>query len=414
MAAAEITADREAATPSEPSRRLGALDALRGFALCGIFLINIQGMGLPIDAHQPLSPPSLNDPAWQIWWTSVLLIEGAMRALFSLLFGAGFLLFLREPSAGTAGEPGRRRLFARRAAWLIVFGLFNAWVLLWPGDILLIYGIAALLILPLAGCSNRTLLIMALALMAALSVWSAWDAMGGGPADAGALAEIGREVARERAARLGGVSENFAYIAQVNIAWTLTPFFVWWVLDAAAMMMVGMVLLRRRILTGEASTGVYAWLALAGLGAGMTLGAAAGWADYMHWLDEQPIAGLLMQPRKLALGLGWIGLFFLVLRSGVARPLMRGFEALGRVALSGYLLQSLIGALIFSGFGLGLWGRLDGWALWALVPVVMAIEAALAIVWLSHFRFGPAEWLWRTLTYGRAPPMVRRRPATGA
>lgn len=410
MTASDTIADAPSATPAEPTRRIMAIDALRGFALCGILFINVGGMGEPINWTQPLVAPDLSHPDWQAWWGLTLLVEGAMRALFSMLFGAGFLLFLRAAEGG-AGEAGHTRLFVRRALWLCVFGLVNCTLLLWPGDILLIYGLAALVILPFAGRSNRALLLVAGGLLALIALWSAAAAVGGGPPTPEKFARWAGVIAEERAARLGDYADNFAFMWKTTLEWTVTPEFIWWVIEAVPMMLIGMVLLRAGVLIGAASTRLYVRLTLGGFALGLTLGLAEGWIAWTHWTDDQPIAEALVQPRRLALALGWLGGFFLLWRSDAPRLLFAPFAALGRMALTGYLLQSVIGALIFSGFGLGFWGKLNRLELTALVPLIMAGIAVFAMIWLARFRFGPMEWLWRTLTYGRAAPLLRRPAA---
>ena len=165
--------------PTAPGRRIAAIDALRGFALCGILLVNITAMGGPVGWTHPVAAPDLGHPDWQAFWARTLLVEGGMRALFSFLFGAGMLLFLRE--AGGRAAPDRTRLFMRRAGWLLVFGVVNSTLLLWPGDILLVYGFAAFAILPFARATPRTLLAVAGAVLAVLVLWSAVQGIGGAP-----------------------------------------------------------------------------------------------------------------------------------------------------------------------------------------------------------------------------------------
>ena len=172
MTMTTTAAAADTARPVQPGRRIEAIDALRGFALCGILLVNILAMGGPIEWDHPQAPPDLSDPDWQVFWAGVLFVEGAMRGLFSVLFGAGMLLFLREAGAAGVGQD-RTRLFMRRAGWLAVFGLVNGTILLWPGDILLIYAIAAFAILPFAKATPRTLLTIAGGLILFLVVWSA-------------------------------------------------------------------------------------------------------------------------------------------------------------------------------------------------------------------------------------------------
>ncbi len=402
MTQSTAAAALDAPQPVQPSRRIEAIDALRGFALCGILLVNILAMGGPIEWSHPQALPDLAHPDWQVFWVGVLFVEGAMRGLFSILFGAGMLLFLREAGAGRAGE-GRTRLFMRRAAWLALFGVVNGTLLLWPGDILLIYAIAAFAILPFARSRPRTLFAIAGGLVLLLIVWSAAQGLGGGPLTAEDLASAQAEIARERSARLGGYLDNLAFMWRITLAWTLTNGFLWWIVDAVAAMLVGMALLKLRILTGEARTRTYALMAALGFAVALPLGLAEGWLTFTHYGDEQPLARALIQPRRIALTFGWLGLFMLLWRTGALRPLAKPLSALGRMALTGYLGQSILVALVFSGFGLGLWGALGHAGNWAVAAAIWVVEAVFCVLWLRWFRFGPMEWLWRWLTYGKRP-----------
>jgi uncharacterized protein len=393
----------DAPGPVQPGRRIEAIDALRGFALCGILLVNILAMGGSLEADYPSSPPNLADPDWQVFWAGVLFVEGAMRGLFSILFGAGMLLFLREAGAGTAAGRGRTVLFMRRAGWLAVFGVINCTILLWPGDVLLVYAFAAFAILPFARRSPRTLLTIAGVLVVVLAVWSAAQAIGGGPPTPVSLAHVQAALADERAARLGGYLDNLVFMSRKSWEWTWTPDFLWWIVDGVSAMLIGMALLKLRVLTGEASRRTYALMAAAGFAIALPLGLAEGWLTVTHLGDEQPLARALLQPRRIALAFGWLGLFMLLWRAGALRFVARPLAALGRMALTGYLSQSVLAAFIFSGFGLGLWGAFGFAGNWAVAAAIWAVEAVFCMLWLARYRFGPMEWLWRWLTYGSRP-----------
>lgn len=138
-------------TGPQPAR-IEAIDALRGLALIGIYFVNITIMGGPINSETPPGPTTLADPNWQVWSFSHLFVFGSMRGLFSMLFGASALLFLRNNSPAS---------FVRRCFWLLCFGILNATLLLWPGDILLVYAIAAPVILLFLRASNTRLLVAA-------------------------------------------------------------------------------------------------------------------------------------------------------------------------------------------------------------------------------------------------------------
>jgi len=390
-----------APAPVDPADRIASIDALRGVALIGILLMNIVGFGGPLDPSRPLGAPSLANPDWQVWIVATTLVEGTMRGLFSMLFGAGMLLFLRETRAGDPA--GRRGPFLRRAGWLVLFGVINGTLLLWPGDILLIYGLAAFALLPFARATPRTLLRLAVGGLVVVSIWSLLTNMPAMPGEL--LSRTSEAWIGEQAIRLGDYPTVLAWMSATTLDWTLDPSFVWWILEAWTFMLIGMALLRTGVLDGRVEPWIYRQLALVGLGVGLLLNAAETWAIWGNNGGELPWTALTDQVGRLALTLGWIGLFHLAWRGGRPRRLFNPLSALGRMALTGYLAQSVICALIFSGFGLGLWGRLSWPQMWLLVVVIMAGEALFAMAWLRVFRFGPMEWLWRSLTWGRWQPM---------
>jgi len=390
----------DARAPVEPGQRIASIDALRGLALIGILLMNIIVFGGSLDLETPFGAPDLASGDWRVWIVEQMLFEGAMRGLFSMLFGAGMLLFLRETREG-AEPPGRSRLFLKRSGWLVVFGIINGTLLLWPGDILLVYGLAAFLMLPFARVRPKVLIGVAAGLLLFLSCWSAWETLGP-PAEA--LTRTSPAYLAEQTARLGGYPQVLAFMSKTTFEWSVDIWLLWWVLEAAAFMLLGMALLRLGVLDGKASTRTYALLAVGGLAVALPLNAAETRAMWQAGGGRLAWTELTHQTGRLALTLAWMGLFHLAWRA-LPRILFAPLASLGRMALTGYLGQSVICALIFSGFGLGLWGRLGWPQLWLLIVPIMALEAAFAMLWLRAFRFGPVEWLWRSLTYGRLQPM---------
>jgi uncharacterized protein len=384
----------------ESPGRIEAIDALRGFALIGIYFINITVMGGPIDMEQPPGAPDLANPDWQVWLASEIFVYGTMRGLFSILFGASALLFLgnlrRDPAA-----------FMRRSVWLFFFGAINATLLLWPGDILMIYALASPIALVFRRAPALRLLLAAGAIVVVLSLWSYLDALA--PATSDVSSEPAADLAREKAARLGGYLDNLDFMWRKSVEWLVTIGTLWWVLDAASFMLVGMGLFRLGFLSGETPRRIYAGLALLGFGFGWPLRAWGASTALANDGNFSPLAEASFQFGRLAVSLGWAGAFLLLWRLA---PRLRFFfaplSAIGRMAFTCYLSQSVIGAFVFSGFGLALWGKLDWMQMWALVPMIMAPLAVACMLWLSAFRMGPLEWLWRRLTFGRAPALKGR------
>lgn len=372
--------------------RIAAIDALRGFALIGIYFFNILVMGGPIDSERPASPASLSNPDWQIWWADGLFVRGAMRGLFSLLFGASTLLFLRREARGGA--------FLRRCGWLFLLGVVNSTLLLWPGDILIIYAIAGPVLLLLRDAKPLTLLFAAAVVTIALSAWQHHDALG-------ASGGGGTPDLAEQTARLGSYAANLAFMWRKSLEWTLDVSTLRWVLDAVAFMLIGMALYRLNVLNAEARMPTYALMAVFGFGLGLPLRLWQGWTAFANGGDYSALAEGTFQIGRLLMTLGWLGVFMPAWKTVPWRGVFAPLCALGRMALTGYLAQSAAAALIFSGFGLGLWNALGWPERWLIVPVVMSMLALFSTAWLKRFEMGPLEWLWRMLTFGRAPPLVR-------
>ncbi len=381
--------------PVSPAARLLSLDALRGIALCGILLINITDMGGPIAMDRPMTAPAIGDGDWQIWGFSQLFITGTMRGLFSLLFGIGLLLFV-----GQDDSADRSRLYLRRLMLLFLFGVVDSTLLLWPGDILIIYalsGAAALILHPL---KPRQLLSAAAVLLLLLSAWAANEATTITPAKTVYTAKM---LAVEGAARLGGYWQSFDYMSFVSWNWTVNALTYRWMADALAFMLVGMALHRLGLFGDGAKERTLRRMVGIGYAVGLALRCVHVLAIWDNQGAPTVLSALIDQPGRLAMTLGHVGLFLLVWRSGAWPALMAGFARMGRMALTLYLGQSLLAAIVFFGFGLGLWNQLSWPQLWLVALAMLAIEAGFAWAWFTRFRYGPVEWLWRLGIYGSRP-----------
>lgn len=381
--------------PVSPAARLLSLDALRGIALCGILLINITDMGGPIAMDRPMTAPAIGDGDWQIWGFSQLFITGTMRGLFSLLFGIGLLLFV-----GQDDSADRSRLYLRRLMLLFLLGVVDSTLLLWPGDILIIYalsGAAALILHPL---KPRQLLSAAAVLLLLLSAWAANEATTITPAKTVYTAKM---LAVEGAARLGGYWQSFDYMSFVSWNWTVNALTYRWMADALAFMLVGMALHRLGLFGDGAKERTLRRMVGIGYAVGLALRCVHVLAIWHNQGAPTVLSALIDQPGRLAMTLGHVGLFLLVWRSGAWPALMAGFARMGRMALTLYLGQSLLAGIVFFGFGLGLWNQLSWPQLWLVALAMLVIEAAFAWAWFTRFRYGPVEWLWRLGTYGSRP-----------
>ncbi|MEO8223461.1 MAG: DUF418 domain-containing protein [Gammaproteobacteria bacterium] len=422
--------------PVAPRERIHALDVARGIAVLGVLLMNIWAFAGP-QAYFDY-PVAIADRAGApvaTWALIHTLFEGSQRTLLSILFGAGALLVLTR--LGTSGEPGTaRKVWYRRTFALITFGLVNAYVFLWPADILFVYGLAGLFLYPLHRLGSPALLAIALVAFSVpfalrtveinnLRVLEAANAVAeqslsqGGELDTAqkdAVAawkkKLGKarpdptapELADEmRVMQTGSLGQVAVRQAGVSIILETIVTLKWWLLDAFAMMIIGLVLCRSGILTRPAPTSRYVAMVVLGFGIGLPL---ATWqtatmlaADF-HPLQVE-ITKLSYDLRRLAMGIGYLGLILWFSQAGFGLRVRQRLAAVGRLALTNYLAQSILCALIFYGFGLGLYGRVTGYQLYGVVALIWALEIAWSSWWLRRFQIGPFEWVWRSLTYGR-------------
>jgi uncharacterized protein len=400
--------------PTSERERLSSLDLIRGTALLGILLVNIQAFAMPAAAlANPSSYGDLSGADFVVWAGSHLLAEQKFLTLFSLLFGAGVLLSAgRAEAAGVdSAPPHRRRMF-----WLMLFGIAHAY-LLWYGDILFLYGVAGLAAYPLHRLSPRALLGVGLVLLSIPSLLTIAMGLSMPFWDATAIETFRAEwqpdaaaIAAEVDAYTGGwfeqlrqrVPQAFYLQTVVAVVWSL-----WRVLG---FMLIGMALTklgvfacrepglcRRTLVVGLP-------ISLALIGYGMWRNTQAAWsADYSPFFGSQyNYWGSMI--------LAFAYMCLIISLEGRARPgrARRAVSAVGRTALSNYLLQSLICTLLFYGHGLGWYGQVSRAGQLLTVVGVWSVQLFVSSWWLTRFRQGPAEWLWRSLTYG-SPQSIRRR-----
>ena len=421
--------------PVSPRERVETIDVLRGFALQGILLMNILAFGLPFRAYMdPTVDGATAGLDFGVYFTVDLLAEGTMRALFSLLFGAGVVIL----SGGATPKPAG--VYYRRQLLLLAFGLFDAFVLLWTGDILVLYALAGMALYWVRGWSAKRLFVLAGVLFTyllvfytvmflALLVLPEMAAAAQARLDAGAITEADRALvaewagleaqfrpppevlAREALKFQGTYGEAFlANAVEVLSLWAAAyPLFLYW--DALACMVLGMALYKTGVLTGTRGTRFYVVLAVAGFAVGLAVNAfeltmKTGSGFALHWVSGASV--ITYDIGRVAMALGFLALVALVCSLGWLAWLRRVLAAVGRMALTNYLLQSVFGLLIFHAVGLGLWSALPRHQLYLVVLAEWVAVAVFSVFWLRRFRFGPLEWLWRVLTYRRLQPMRSR------
>jgi uncharacterized protein len=398
--------------------RLIALDFVRGVAILGILLLNIVGFAWPeivyVSPRAPTSPVGLSDD-WT-WLTLFVFADGKFRGLFSLLFGASMLLFVgRADAAGKDGAALQRR----RLGWLALFGLAH-FFLLWWGDILFLYAVCGFVALAMRGWPPRRLTITALTIYAVgVVALGSLTAAGAGPwlgkpdptgqAQAVAIAQNMREARAEISTTLTPWPDHVAHM--VRDAWSdplITVAMSWF--ETIPLMLIGMALFKAGLFAGTWDAARLRRWAWRGIGAGLALTLPlAGWL----WREDFALGLTLflwLGPAalgRLASTIGYAALAVLLARRFATSGLGEQLVACGRMAFSNYIATSLVMTFIFHGWGLGLYARFGRLELMGFVLLGWALMLAWSKPWLARFRFGPLEWLWRSLTYGERAPFRR-------
>ncbi len=429
------------AAPMPCDTRLDSLDVLRGVAILGILLMNIIGFGLPFAYEDPTVAGGVTAPQgpnFIAWLATFLFFEGTMRGLFTLLFGAGVVLFTSRLER--AGAPDAANLHVRRMLWLVAFGFVNSHLLLWQGDILYEYGIVGLVLYAFRRALPRTLFLLAAIALLLPTVGgyfeiadhraqraTAFEAqqaeLQGAVLDAAqrqavddwnaTLEEMrpsADEIAKTVEAMRGGFASAWVQVTGEVLEMRTTFFYLVGLLEDIATMMMGVALFALGALQGRWSTRRYASLMIAGYGVGLAVNGWEAWSIVQSGFDPLAIQSawyFSYEFGRVPTMLGHVGLVMLLWKAGVWPAAMRRLAAVGRMAFTNYLAQSLIGALLFTGVGLGLYGQLERHHLYYVVVAIWILQLAWSPWWLAQHHYGPAEWLWRSLTYRAWQPFAK-------
>jgi uncharacterized protein len=381
-----------------------SLDALRGVAVLGILVINVRVFSMPETTL--LNPTVYGDFSgvnYWAWLVGHVFAELKFITVFSALFGAGIVLFIE--SKNRKGQPALR-LHYRRTAWLILIGLGHAY-LLWYGDILVAYGVCGLALVFAHDWEPRTqagLGLLFLLVTPTLEVFAGLTV--GGEAIASQWAPAEATLRAEVATYRSGWIEQLDHRVPTAIGRQTTGFLGGTFWRVGGTVLLGMALYKWGVLTGERSTRLYRRLVAGGVVGVATVLAGVWYIEANEWS-----AGAALFWRQfnyvgsLLVAGGYVGLVTLYARRRPDGPVTRAFAAVGRTAFTNYLLQSVVATTVFYGHGLGLFGAVSRAEALGMVVAFWAIEILVSVAWLRRYRFGPVEWVWRTLTYGERQPI---------
>ncbi len=406
-------------------QRIVVIDVLRGFALLGILLMNMSSFAMPNMAYFNPTVYGGND-VWNrlVFSLSHIFADQKMMALFSMLFGASVMLVTSNLEKRGQSPFGFHYI---RNFWLLIFGLLHS-VLIWDGDILLIYALCSFVLywlrrMPPKWQLGLGLLIFFVPSLVSASIGATFPYLT--PADQ-AYAEsfwqpdetaVTTELALYRgsytdqlAHRLGDDPSSAPYadgqsLVEINL---LVEFFG----RALGMMLVGMAFYSWDVLTARRSDEFYIKMVLAGFGVGLPMGLISLYQYTAH--DWSAIYSLFNGriPNHIATPFivsGYIALIMLWSRSNQLAKLRDRLAAVGRMALTNYIGQSIIGTFIFYGFGLGLFGYLNRVEQFLIILLIWVFQFMFSSWWLSRYQYGPLEWVWRILSHRCWQPLRMKR-----
>ena len=411
------------------------MDTLRGVAVLGILVMNIYAFAMPFAAYNnPLVMGGTDALNFGTWFFTHVIFDQKFLSIFAMLYGAGMVMMTERAEARGAKIGG---VFYRRSFWLLLIGIIHGYMI-WVGDILFAYAAVGMLVFLLRKRSPRTLIIIGLLMLPMANLLG----FAGGTymidlrdqaIELEARQEAGEELTDEELATITEWSLSAPFMApddedlqrdidayrgsyadilqfRIPVISMLqiqgTVFFLLW--RAGGLMLIGMALMKLGVLKAQRSSGFYRNMMLLGYGIGFPIMAYSAIDLYRHGFDGLYAFRVGMVANywgSIFVAMGHIGLVMALVRSGALVALQKRFAAVGRMAFTNYLAHSLVMTTIFYGYGLNLYTEIPRFYQMLFVVGLIGLQLAYSPWWLKRFRFGPAEWLWRSLTYWRIQPI---------
>jgi uncharacterized protein len=405
--------------PVQATERSDILDILRGFALLGIALANYGNLSQYFFQSQE-TKQAMSTATIDVWLNGIntIFINGKFYSLFSLLFGVGFaIVFARNTARGQNGVS----IFYRRLFILALFGLFHC-LLIWDGDILFFYAIVGSLLPLFRNVSDKNLLLITVVLIFSPLLFDILKVVSDGK---WSISNLIRGPLKELDQSLGITDENVGAWLQVHssysdlLQWNSSGFLWGWFLrldsnripKVLAMFLIGLYVGRSGLyqnLLGNKS--LLRKLQLAGFVIGIPAGIAMLWFE--HDNQNLPAASGLWDTLMYALNVAPLSMAYAATLSlwylnPKSKNTLLNLQPLGRMALTNYIMQAVFGVIIFYGIGFGL-GASFGPAYYMPIAIgVYCVQLVYSHVWFKYFSYGPMEWIWRQLTYGKRLPLKR-------
>jgi uncharacterized protein len=397
--------------------RIRSLDVLRGVGVLGMLAVHIQLFAFPsLTRWNPTAYGDFDGLNWWVWLVTTVLADGKFIAIFAMLLGVSIVMLSGE--ARDRAVPAWRA-HMRRMVVLLILGLLHAY-LLWYGDMLVPLAMTGAFVFFVRRLSPRKLLVLGALAFATATALSLTFTSSTAQSDPEALAlwraqwtprpdVINLELARYR----GGWAAQMAHRVPAALETQTLDFATRLFWQMAGLMLMGMALFKLGVLSAARPRTFYLRMGILGFGVGGLLISLGLWWSYATGWDLLDFA-LVSQPLhywgNLFVALGWVALVMLLCQRGWQ---LRAVGAVGRMALTNYLLQTVICTTIFYGHGLGLFGRVDRAGQLAIVAGIWAFQLLASSAWLRYFSVGPVEWLTRWLVFRRRPSFLSSSPAVG-
>ncbi len=431
-----MTTQATSLTPLKATDRIHSLDVMRGIVLFGILLMNINGMGLA----RAYSDPTVSggSTGWDLytWITTNMFFEGTMRALFSLLFGVGMFILLDRLEKKGAGIEAAN-IYFRRLTWLLVFGLIHGYLLLWMGEILYSYALMGFLVYTFRNMAPKKLIFAAIILFGLGTLWNYADYKKDvkfmedvtmvnqyktdGKELTDDLKEASQKWEKMQSERTPesikeynenmrkGYTDVVTFLAPINMKTDTYFSYRYDVWDILSMMLLGIALFKLNILSAEKSYRFYALFCIIGY----AIGFSVNYYETQIILDGNfsllriSKSHITYDLGRVPTAIGHIGLIMILCKLPILKWLKSALSAVGKMALTNYVMHSIFAMFIFTGVGFGLFGTFRRHELLYIVFSIWLFQLIASPIWLKYFHFGPLEWLWRNLSYRKRHPIKK-------
>lgn len=405
-------------TPLQAKQRIDFIDILRGFALFGVLIINIYTFSQPPSGHIGSSYNDLHGFQEIFAWFINIFITGKFYTIFSFLFGLGFAIQIERLRSKTDKYIS---IYVRRLFILIAIGFIHA-IFLYTGDILKLYALNGFLLLLFRNSSPKKIFIWAASLsFVMILIFSAATISDMNQSAESDSTEIetksdDRLTHKEKEAIWSKTYESgsFYEITKTRIEilydvemisfYIISPFVI------LPLFLMGAYFGKKKIFQNlKANKKLFRKMQLWGLLFGILLSAALVAESILYDNESGTLKSFISQLNNIAMASFLVGSAVLLFLNNKLSALYKPLKCLGQSALSNYLLQSLVFGLLMFNYGFGFAGKFNVSEIFCIAVALFILQAYLSVLWMNKFRFGPAEWLWRSLTYRKFQSMKKNK-----